>query len=119
MLPSQLVLGGTPGLRVLHCTLAGSTGYNLVMYLFQGVGGWECPISSSVMRMGTASCQFKNKLPNSDSAVDAMMLRSILHTTYTMPLSVGSKLAGSCGDEGLLLKKCMPPDLLRVFGQDK
>ena len=37
MLPSQLVLGGTPGLRMVHCTLAGSTGYKLVMYLFQGI----------------------------------------------------------------------------------
>ena len=83
------------------------------------MGGWDCPISSSVMRMGTASWQFKNKAPNSDSAADAMMLRSILHTTYTMPLSVGSKLAGSRGDGGLLLKKCMPPALLRAFGQDK
>ena len=69
--------------------------------------------------MGTAYWQFKNKSPNSDSAADAMMLRSILHTTYTIPLSVGSKLTGSCGDGGLLLKKCMPPALLRAFGQDK
>ena len=53
------------------------------------VGGWECPISSSVMRMVTASWQFKNKAPNSASAADAMMLRSILHTMYTMPFSVG------------------------------
>ena len=84
-----------------------------------GVGGWECPIYSSVMRMGTASWQFKNKAPNYASAADAMMLRSIFHTMYTMPLSVGSKLAGSCGDRGLLLKKCMPPALLRALGQDK
>ena len=82
------------------------------------MGGWECPISSSVMRMGTASCQFKNKAPNSASAADAMMLRSIFHTTYTMPLSVGSKLAGSCGDGFFFLKKCMPPASLRDFGQD-
>ena len=84
-----------------------------------GVGGWECPISSSVMRMGTASWQFKNKAPNSASSADAMMLRSILHTTYTMPLSVGSNFSGSCGVGGLLLKKCMPPAILRDFGQDK
>ena len=71
------------------------------------------------MRMGTASRKFKIKAPNSASAADAMMLRSILHTTYKMPLSVGSKLAGSCGDGGLLIKKCMPPALLRDFGQDK
>ena len=83
------------------------------------MGGWECPISSSVMRMRTASWQFKNKAPNSASAADAMMLQSILHTTYTMPLSVGSKFLGSCGDGGLLLKKCMPPALIRAFGQDK
>ena len=83
------------------------------------MGGWECPISSSVMWMGTSSWQFKNKAPNSASAADAMVLRSILHTTYTMPLSVGSEFAGSCGDGGLLLKKCMPPDLLCAFGQDK
>ena len=83
------------------------------------MGGWECPISSSVIRMGTASWQFKNKAPNSASAADAMMLRSILHTTYTMPLSVGLKLAGSCGDGGLSLKNCMPTALLCDFGQDK
>ena len=83
------------------------------------MGGWECPISSSVMRMGTTSCQFKNKAPDSASAADAMMLQSILHTTYTMPFSVGSKLAGSCGDGGLLLEKCMPPALLIAFGKDK
>ena len=47
------------------------------------------------------------------------MLRSILHTTYTMPLSVGSNFLGSCGVGGLLLKKFMPPDLLNAFGQDK
>ena len=52
------------------------------------------------MRMGTASWQFQNKAPNSASAVDAMMLRSILHTTYKMPFSVGAKLVGSCGDGG-------------------
>ena len=71
------------------------------------------------MRMGTASWQFKNKAPNSASAKDAMIMRSILHTTYTMLLSVVSKLAGSCGDGGLLLKKCMPPALLCAFGKDK
>ena len=83
------------------------------------MGGWECPVSSSVIRMGIASWQFKNKAPNSDSAADAMMLWSILHTTYTMPFSVGSKLVGSCGDGGFTLKKCMPRVLLRDFGQDK
>ena len=82
------------------------------------MGGWEFPISSSVMRMVTASWQFKNKASKSVSAADAMMLRSILHNTYTMPFSVGLKLVGSCGDGGLLLKKCMPPALLRAFGQD-
>ena len=69
--------------------------------------------------MGTASCQFKNKAPNSASAGDDMMLQSIWHTTYTIPFSVGSKLVGSCGDGGFLIKKCMPPDLLRAFGQEK
>ena len=83
------------------------------------MGGWECTISSSVMRMGTASWQFKNKAPNSASAAVVMMLRSILHTTCTMPLSVGSNVSGSCDVRGLLLKKCMPPDLLRAFGEDK
>ena len=83
------------------------------------MGGWECPISSSLMWMGTASWKFNNKAPNSASAADAMMLRSILHTTYTLPFSVGSKLAGSCGDGGLSLKKCMTPALLRAFGKDK
>ena len=78
-----------------------------------------CPIYSSVMRMGTASWQFRNKAPNSASAADVMMLRSILHTMYTMPLSVGSNFSGSCGVGGLLLKKCMPPALLPAFGQDK
>ena len=82
------------------------------------MGNWECPISSSVMRMGTASFQFKNKGPNSASAADAMMLWSILHTTYTMPLSVGSNFSGSCGVGGFFLKKCMPPALLCAFGQD-
>ena len=48
-----------------------------------------------------------------------MMLRSILQTTKTIPLSVGSKLAGLFGDGGLSLKKYMPPALLRYFGQDK
>ena len=81
--------------------------------------GWVCPISSSVMRMGTASWQFRNTAPNSYSAADAMILRSILHTTYTMPLSEGSNFLGSYGVGGLLLKKCMPPALLRAFGQDK
>ena len=83
------------------------------------MGGWKCPISSSAMRMGTASWQCRNKSPHSASAADAMMLRSILHTKYTMPLSVGSKLAGSCGDGGLFLKKCMPPALFRSFGKEK
>ena len=69
--------------------------------------------------MGTASWQFRNKAHNSASAADAMMLRSILHTTYTMPLSVVSNFSGSCGVGGLLIKKCMPPALLCAFGQDK
>ena len=69
--------------------------------------------------MGTASWQFNNKALNSASSADAMMLRSILYTMYTMMFSVGSKLAGSCGDRGLSLKKCMPPALLCDFGQDK
>ena len=83
------------------------------------MGDWECPIYSSVISMVTASWQFKNKAPNSASDADAMMLRSILHTMYTMPFSVGLKLAGSCGDGGLLLKKFMPPALMLDFGQDK
>ena len=60
-----------------------------------------------------------NKAPNSASAADAMIMRSILHTMYTMPFSVGSKLAGPCGYGGLSLNKCMPTALLRVFRQDK
>ena len=69
--------------------------------------------------MGTASWQFKNKDPNSASAADAMMLRSILQTTKTIPFSVGSKLAGLFGDGSLSLKKFMPPTLLRDFGKYK
>ena len=69
--------------------------------------------------MGTAFWQFKNKAPNSASAADAMMLQSILHNTYTMPLSVGSNFSGSYSVGGLLIKNCMPPDLLRAFCQDK
>ena len=69
--------------------------------------------------MRPASCQLKTKAPNSTSATDAMMLRSILHTTYKMPFSVGSKLAVSCGYGGLSLNKCMPTALLRAFRQDK
>ena len=83
------------------------------------MGGWECPISSSVMWTGTDYWQFKNKAPYPASVVDAMMLRSILHTTYTMPFSVVSIFLGSCGVGGLLLKKCMPSALLRAFGKDK
>ena len=79
--------------------------------LITGVGGWECPISSSVIRMGTASWQFKNKAPNSASAADAMMLRSILHTTYTIPLIVGSNfwdhvVSGVCCSRRACLLLC-------------
>ena len=83
------------------------------------MGGWGCPIYSRVIRMGTDSLQFKNKAPNSASAAYAMMLRSILQTTKTILLSVGSNFAGLFGDGGLSLKKYMPPALLRDFGQDK
>ena len=69
--------------------------------------------------MGTVSWQFKNKAPTFASAADAMMLRSIFHTTYTMPLSVGSIFLGSCGVGGLLHNKCMPPALLCFFWQEK
>ena len=71
------------------------------------------------MRMGTASRKFRNKPPSSASAVDAMMLRSILHTTYTMPLSVGSIFSVSYCIRGLLLNKYMPPALYCDFGQDE
>ena len=32
LLMDEPVLGGTPGLRVVHCTLAGSTGFTLVLF---------------------------------------------------------------------------------------
>ena len=69
------------------------------------MGGWECPISSIVMRMVTASWQFKNKAPNSASAADVMMLRSILHTTYTIPFSVGFEIYGIMWSRGFVAQE--------------
>ena len=65
----------------LRCLIVRVAITNAIYFLtWTGVGGWGCPISSIVIRMGTAYWQFKNKPPNSTSAVDTMVLRSILQT---------------------------------------
>ena len=54
-----------------------------------GVGGWGLCISSNVVRIGMAAWLLRNNVPYSASAVDAMMLRNILHIIKMNPLSMG------------------------------
>ena len=48
-------------------------------------------ISDRVVQIGTAIWELMKMVPYLASAVDAMVLRMILHTTRDMPLVVGDK----------------------------
>ena len=60
-----------------------------------GVGGCGYPISTDVDWMGTTYWPLMNTVPNSDSAIDVIMLRSILQTTCTRPFMIGVKVCVS------------------------
>ena len=57
----------------------------VVLLQWMGVGGCLWPISSKAIRSLTASCAFKNRLPNSASAADAATPMT-LHSEYIAPL---------------------------------
>ena len=73
-----------------------------------GVRGCGCPISSSVLRAGTASRPLMNIAPISASAADVITALIIWAMFSTAPLFAGFS-------ESLDIKKC-PPARLRAFG---
>lgn len=55
-----------------------------------GVGGWECPSSSSIICIGTASFALMNSAPSSASTVLDMTALIIWDALSTVPLLVGA-----------------------------
>ena len=66
-----------------------------------GVGPCLCPISSSVVRMGTASLALMKPEPVSDSWTEDMTASNILLLTRTGALSGGGGSLGLIGSFGL------------------
>ena len=54
-----------------------------------GVFGWACPISTSVVRIGTAVFELMNSSPNSASAADYITALITCETFNTAPLLRG------------------------------
>ena len=72
-------------------TVAVSMSWAVELSVSSGVPvvGCGCPISSSAVLIGIASCAFRNRPPVSASAADAGTPRSVLHSTCTGPLGRG------------------------------
>ena len=68
----------------LICLLENPTAVELLT--LHGVGGCLCPISSSVVRMETASFVLLNSAPHSASATNAMTLRMMVEVLRMAPL---------------------------------
>ncbi len=84
-----------------------------------GVPDWGClcPISSSAVRIGTASCALRNKLPISASAAEAATVRSVLHRTWMAPF--GSGRGGEVVALGKFVRKKCPAARLRALGKTR
>ena len=54
-----------------------------------GVGGWGCPSSLRVVRIGKASLAFRNMALTSASAAEDMIVFMIWHRVWMAPLLVG------------------------------
>ena len=79
-----------------------------------GVGGWGCPISSSVSQKIVACLQLRNNAPSSASAADATTNRKIAHNVKNAPFN----LMGFVGSAFHPMKKC-PHALLWALASDK
>jgi len=88
-------------------TLLVTTACAAVLSVCIGVFGWGCPISSSVLRVGTASRALINIAPISASAADDMTAQIIWAMLRTAPLLGGSSWSAE--------RKKWPPALLRAF----
>jgi len=79
-----------------------------------GVGGWGCPISSSVSQKIVACLQLRNNALSYASAADATTNRKIAHNVKNAPFN----LMGFVGLAFHPMKKC-PHALLRALASDK
>ena len=79
-----------------------------------GVGGWGCPISSSVSQKIVACLQLRNNAPSSASAADATTNRKIAHNVKNAPFN----LMGFVGSAFHPMKKC-PHALIWALASDK
>ena len=61
----------------------------VVLSTCMGVGGWGCPSSSRVVRIGKASLAFRKVAPISASAAEDMKVLMIWHMGWMAPLLVG------------------------------
>ena len=79
-----------------------------------GIGGWGCPISSSVSQKIVACLQLRNNAPSYASAADATTNRKIAHNVKNAPFN----LMGFVGSAFHPMKKC-PHALLWALASDK
>ena len=62
---------------------------DVVLSTCMGVGGWGCPSSSRVVRIGKAPLAFRNVASILASAAEDMAVLMIWHWVWMVPLLVG------------------------------
>ena len=84
-----------------------------------GEGGCGWPIYINLAWIGTTSWPLVNTVPRFISAVDTIMLHSILQTTCTESFIIGVKVCMSCPAGIFPARKKMPLALLLALETDK
>ena len=87
---------------------------DVVLSTCMGVGGWGCPSSSRVVRIGKLSLAFRNVAPISSSAAEDMTVLIIWYRVWMAPLLVGRVGGLSPFLTSRLARVKWPPERLRA-----
>ena len=86
----------------------------MVLSTCMGVGGWVCPSSLRVVRIGNSSLSFRTLAPISDSAIENITVFMRWHMVWMAPLFVGRVGGLSQLLTSRLARKKWPPYRLRA-----
>ena len=91
----------------------------MVLSTCMGLGGWGCPSSSRVVRIGKASLAFRKVAPISASAAEDMTVLMIWHRMWMAPLLVGRVGGLSPFSTSRLAREKFPPAQLRAISSQR
>ena len=85
----------------------------LELSVFMGVHGYECPVSSRRVQIGSAICPLSKRAPSLALAAEDITLRSVLHSEQRTPLGVDLRRGRLGGPWSPRVK--YPPAQLQTF----